>query len=104
MLCSQKSDVPLDDNAGKTELSAFVSGDLGEGQLLEAAALLVGDLEEYWPAEEEDELATDGDPSGKGEEGAIEDEADRPELRTRWQIRAGWSSLKYPEMVFSCKI
>lgn len=41
------SHAPLDDKSGKTELSAFVSGDLGEGQLLEAAALLVGDLEEY---------------------------------------------------------
>ena len=41
------SHASLDDKSGKTELSAFVSGDLGEGQLLEAAALLVGDLEEY---------------------------------------------------------
>ena len=92
------SHAPLDDKSGKTELSAFVSGDLGEGQLLEAAALLVGDLEEYWGCWliEEDDEATDGDPTGKGEEGATEDD-DRPEFRIRWQIRAGWSSLKYPE-------
>ena len=55
---------------GKAELSTFVSGGVGEGQLLEAAALLVGDLvEQWWPPVDDDEEAMDGEPIETGDAG-----------------------------------
>ena len=47
-----------------------MSGGVGEGQLLEAAALLVGDFVEKWgpPADDDDE-AMDGEPIETGDAG-----------------------------------
>ena len=54
--------------------------DRGEGQLLDAAALRVGDRVAMWRIEH------------VGEAGVVEDEADAPLMR--WQMRAGWSPLR----------
>ncbi len=59
--------------------------DKGEGQLLEAAALLVGDRVDNWGIRAVEDVEA-------GVE--VEEVVDEAFPRTRWQIRAGWSPLR----------